>query len=346
MPEDDAKQKEFFARRIQAWYRHQRKQWYETHQEPKSFYVLKERSGYGLLKKEEVVKEHIASVLYRLLGIRTPEIRIVSYDDEPEKFSIASQYLNGYKDLYKILKRSSEKDAQHLLEQLDTASEQQERIALFQQHAKDINLGDREGLLVAAVCLMDFDVIGVGFSNIGYSGDKTNRLVKIDPAGMDYKTEIKEFIKSVSLDNELLLSDFSSKVCNDPKFTLVGNIHLLEFFSNLDKNQLIKKIKQLATISDDEIRRHIIRAEYQLLIEPAILETIAEAIIGRKAHLLSLVDTSKEKHCVKTLSLQPIFAKSKNFSKPVHTINRGNAKPVIVYKSEDDVVSSVNYYSL
>jgi ribosomal protein L23 len=346
-PTDDTK--DFFARRIQTWYRHQRKQWYASHEKPKSFYVLKEKSGYRLLTKEEVVKEHVASVLYRLFGIRTPEIRIVRYEEEPERVGIASQYIRGYKDLYKVLQVSSENGAQQLIDRLDKESDQTKRNVLFQEHVKGIHLGSRESLLVAAVCLMDPDVIGVGFSNMGYvcdGVDQKNHIVKIDPGCIDFKSDINQFIKDVSLVNEALLSDFSSKVYNDPKFERVGDMHLLEFFSGLDRLELIKNINALAVISDDEIRRHVIRPDYQLLIEPAILEKIAGSIIARKAHLLSLVESFEKKPFDKTLSLQPVFTDSTSFSEPVHTINRGNAHPVIVYKKEDDEVRSRCYYSL
>lgn len=335
------KEKDFFARRIQTWYRRQRDTWYDSHQYPKSFYVLKEKCGSEHLKKEAIVKEHIASVLYRLLGIRTPETRIVT-DDDNQIVGLISRYIPGYKDLEKIINEGGETSSEALINALDDEPTQSSRIAIFQNVLNKIPIAAKETLLIAAVCLMDPDIIGAGLSNIGGVWDpdkKQYEWVKIDPGSLDYHTGIEDFEKDVSLDNPILSTDFTSRVYNDPNFLSVGNLHLLEFFSDTDKEQLVEAAKMLLSVSDDEIKRHVIRQAYLDIVGPSMLNQITDSIIKRKKHLLSLLDLSDKPIMLKTVSLQPIFVKREVFSDPVHTIPRGNAQPSIVYCKEDEELS-------
>lgn len=345
MPEKD---RDFFASRIQTWYRRHRKAWYDTHRNPRQFYVLKEYCQSKPLSKEDIVKEHIASVIYRLLGIRTPEIRIV-LNDEKEIIGIASQYIKGYKDLDKIINEHADKTVNELVDELDAAPTQEERIRLFNETFSPVPIADRELLLLASVFLQDSDIVGVNFTNIGGRWNELTQQfewIKIDTGSLDYRSDIDRFKQDVSLRHQILSEGYTSRVYNDPDIILVGNVHLLEFFGDINQEKLIKQIESLANISDEEIKRHILRQEYASVVSQEMLNNIVDVLIQRKQHLLSLVKPPRSEAYSKKISLQPVFIERSAFSEPVHTIPRGNAKPSIVYKKEDDDVQATTYFSL
>lgn len=268
----------FYASSISFWYRHQK--------EKSQYYMIKDK-----LSNEELVSEHIANNLYRLFGVKTPASYIVKSVNSHQQtiYSLASEYISGYSDLRVHL---GGKDAISSIEDKETVKE---KIICFNEIVKQKNLNfiGKAQLLLASICLDDYDVLGVDFSNIGAVKMPNNelKLVNIDP-GQANITDNTSFEKNISLDNCLLKKELSSELLN--KDTIMGNRHFLEFFDELSHSEIQKALTFYKQISDEDIMKIVFRDEYLKLVDSSLLETIAKTIIERKAILVSLLPELKE----------------------------------------------------
>jgi hypothetical protein len=221
---------------------------------------------------------------------------------------------------------------------------QTDRNLLLSKRLKEKNLlFAKECLLVAAILLMESDLLGWGLSNLGAVSDPITSvytLVKIDPGAIDTSSPLSHFTDNISRDHKLLLKDFSSPVYNDPKKVGV-NLHLLEFFNDVREEEVNNAVLALHALTDDEIKRHILREDYYNLVEPAYLENICSTILERKNALLALYPSPVKVIKEIRQPLLPIFSERTSYSESVHTIERGNSTPIIVYKKEDEVSSSL-----
>lgn len=300
----------FFSNSVTFWYRHQKSK--------PQYYVLKKIND-----NQDLVREHIANNLYGLFGVRTPKCYIVKLNNS--NYALASEYIRGYADLCHYLGGDSVINSIFEKESIDA------RIAAFKTAtiSKNLNFIGKAQLLVAAICLDDMDVIGVSYSNVGAvkTADKTFKLINID-SGEANITKVSDFEADVSLDNVLLNSNFSNLFANSN--TIMGNMHLLEFFSDLSKADIKKALNVFCEISDLEIRKHIIREEYLELVEKDFLENIVSIIISRKNFLANLTNRKVLEIPAIKGKLNSVFKDVSQFSEPVASIDRGNSKPKLV----------------
>ncbi len=292
-----------------------------------ALYVLKEMWNQKPLTKEAIVREHIGSALYRLLGLTNPELRIVKKSTDGEtQYALASKIMSGYSDVRELL------GGDEAVSEIDEKETLEERIAKFQEIVKQrhIHFRHKERLLVAGAMLAEFDLLGRDYSNVGaiHKAKGQYELVKIDPGAVDLDTPLDEFKKKTHIKNLLLNEDFSLSFLNNPHF-LAGNHHFLEFFNDIDKDKMLEALSQLAQISDDEIRRHIVRDEYLELVSQSFLTDVADTMIARKNYMLSLVD-KQPVEVSKEYPLLPVMLPRFYLTDTIIRIHRGQANPKVV----------------
>ncbi len=201
------------------------------------FYIVKQKKGHSPLTGNNAVCAHIANQIYRLLGIYAPNLYIGYYQDN---LSLISQVLPRYKDLAEWL------DGKNPLKIINQQNNIDGCIAAYKNCEKKLLIDNKEALLAAAIILEDCDVIGASFRNIGLIEENgKHTIIKIDPdesifnpSYLNTDSVLKEFENQLSVDNPLLYKIFSiDRVYNNPN-CILGNLHLKEFFHNIDQQEL------------------------------------------------------------------------------------------------------------
>lgn len=295
------------------------------------YFIVKQKTGDDALTAKEAIRAHIANNIYRLFGVLTPELYIGEYQGN---LSLFSQVLPDYKDLAEWL--SGDKP----LQQVNQYSNVDACITAYEELERNLSIQNKEALLAAAIILEDGDVIGAGFRNIGLiEEDGEHHIVKIDPDDSIFDqsyantvSALSEFQSHLSTDNPLLYDIFSMTViCNNPK-SILGNLHLSEFFHSIDQARLISTFDKFIHLKNDDIKKLIFREEYIELLgsddAKNYLEHLCSIIIGKKEILQKLLNPNPK--TVETPDPSPVFMKDKEFSEPLETIPYGASKPVKV----------------
>lgn len=312
MPGTEVKENEY-ASKIAFWYKCAKRR------QRQPLYVLKKG-----LTPESTVKEHLASELFRIFGVKTPEVRIVrSLDERGVNYGLASQYLKGYRDLRLIIGGDA------AVEYIAEGESVTERVARYQKtiDSQGIRFSGLAEVVVANACLIDIDLIGRNYTNLG--GVKvsagTYQLVKIDPGEVNFNHD-ESYASKITLETPYLYPDFHEEIANSP--TIFGNLHFCEVLANVTKESIERALVRMQKISDAEIRRHILREEYLELVPRDYLEAVAAEIIARKNVLAALLP--EKIYEPMELPLAPIFLDNACLSTSYVRINRGNARPQVV----------------
>lgn len=304
---------------------------FRTAESSEQYYVVKQRKGEKLLTAEDVIRDHIANSIYRLFGVQTPDIYIGLYQG---RLSLISKVLPNYKDLVEWL------DAEDPIQEINQHNDVVACVTAYQQLEKELFIQNKEALLAAAIILEDSDVIGAGMRNIGLvENNGKHTIIKIDPDdsifGYSYSNlnkALDEFEANLSWNNSFVLTLFSvEKVSNNPK-SILGNLHLYEFFHGMDKDKLISAFEKFINIDDTDLKNLIIRKEYiDLLDSPGAqnyLEWLSSIIIGKKAILKKFINSPAKE--VGAPIPAPVFNPNIELSEPLEVIPYGASKPVKV----------------
>lgn len=307
--------KHHYARTIQFWFRH-------TKNRPK-YFVLKNK-----LSNEEIVTEHIAHRMYGLIGVKVPNCYIVKQQDG--EYALVSEYLHGYSDVLDLI------GGEEILEKLDKLKSVDERVKFFSENLtkKKLSFSGKEHLLVGSVFLTDHDVLGAGLTNIGGipSCKNTIQLVNIDPGEASILSNAT-FGEDISLEHRLLNRIYEAPLVNGP--SILGNMHYLEFFSDVSKANIIKAIQDLIAIPDEEIKRHFLREEYYELVSAEFIQLIVYNLIERKQFFSTLLKAYPTPE-YRQQPIDQIFIDGLNFSEPLKKIDRGAHRPNIVKYLEQE----------
>lgn len=327
--QSSSQSQDFYDSSISFWHKHQSAK-------PK-YYFMKDR-----LNNNELVSEHIANNLYRLFGVSCPASYISRSVNNgfQTNFALVSEQVSGYADLSVYL---GGKDA---ISSIADKKDVKDKIACFNDivKQKDLNFIGKAQLLVACICLDDYDVLGVDFSNIGAVKTAYNKLklINIDP-GQANIIDNSEFGKNISLDNKLLKKELSTDLLNID--TIMGNRHFLEFFGGLSQAEIQQALVIFNQISDQAIKQVVIRDDYLELVDSSLLGTIAETIISRKNFLASLVADLDLESSHQPISLENIFKDQNEFSDPITRIEIGNSRPKILRLKSKKTLETIDVKS-
>jgi hypothetical protein len=296
------------------------------------FYIVKQRQGHEDLTPEMAVADHISNAIYRLFGIETPDFYIGEYK---QQLSLFSRFLSdGYLDLKEWL------GGQEALDEINRHNNLVDCVDTYKKFEAPLSIIGKERLLASAIILEDTDVIGAGFSNIGLiKVNKQHKIIKIDPSHGIFNTPptlapklINDFGSELSNNNPLLYKTFSyDLLVNNPK-SILGNLHLCEFFHDIDKTKLNQRLLEFTSLSDDHIKELVIRPEYLEVLNSDdahdYLTNIANILIAKKnvlAKYLNLV----------TIEVQPpvlpdVFATNLELGETVEVMKHGASKPLKV----------------
>lgn len=308
------------------------------------YFVCKEsRAGQALLL-EELVVEHLANRIYRLFGVHVPPIYILHKKnaDKTLSLSIASQQLEGYRDLIDYLGEET-----HVLDSINTNNSEQDRQACLQAllDNKQIGFKGKNKLLVAAAILHDFDVVGVNFRNIGLNCDQDDHqscglheIINIDTGDISLTDDSESFDSMYDFDKPCLYSGFEMAIFNNPK-SLSGNLHLKDFFSGINKPALCNAAVEVIQTASVALESIVKREAYIKVLGEDKLNAIYDVLTARlKAMRAALPQQYQQQAAlnrpcstVSALILgSPIFRRREDFSQPLKRIEYGNAKPYVV----------------
>lgn len=310
------------------------------------YYVVKQKKGTEQLTALNAVHDHISNAIYQLFGVCTPDYYIGTYQ---KKLSLISNIMTGYKDLVEWLK--GDEDA---IEEINTHDKVEECIAAYKKLESGLSVQGKESLLAAAIILEDTDVLGAGLRNIGLIETAgKHKIIKIDPGNgiFDVSTEnidsaMKEFESDLSLDNPLIYKPFSYyRLFNNPK-SILGNLHLGEFFHDIDKDKLVSELAKFASLEDEFIKNLIVRDEYFELIsadkKKGYLEHLSDILIRKKAILKKVLKLPE----IKSTPPEPssIFINDIELSAPLEQIKHGASMPFKVKRINPTTDSLVTSY--
>lgn len=305
-----------------------------------AFYIIKQKKGHTPFTPFDTISAHLASCIYRLMGVATPEVYIGYYQNV---LSLISEVLPGYRDLEDWLEGDTPTNVINQSERLKDCIHEYKRLEA------PLNIINKEALLAAAIILEDSDVVGAGFRNIGLVQNFTHyRIVKIDPDeaifGWDpsiVKQELKNFNESLSWDQPLFSEHLSfARFTNNPA-SILGNLHLLEFFHDIDKDILQKAFTPFLQLTDTEIKDLVFRDEYLQVLgtktAPPQLQQAAQTLIAKRDILRHHTKfQALDSHSPPPLAT--VFAEGIRFSPPIAQMKYGASKPFKVKRLPEPTI--------
>lgn len=234
--------------------------WSERPEE--EFFVVKQKKGNEDFTPIHVLHDHLSNSVYRLFGVCTPNFYIGNYQ---KKLSLISNIMPGYKDLLEWLK-----GGEQALVEINTHQKLEDCVGAYIQSESGLSISGKEKLLAAAIILEDTDVIGAGFRNVGLiQTNDQHTIVKIDPSNSIFDVQadqiedaLSAFASSISLNNPLIYQQFTiSRIFNNPK-SILGNLHLCEFFHDIDKQKVLRALAEFAYLDESHIKNLVLRDEY------------------------------------------------------------------------------------
>jgi hypothetical protein len=298
------------------------------------YYIIKQKKGSEKLTEINVLHDHIANSIYQLFGVCTPNLYIGYYQ---KQLSLISSVLPGYKDLIEWF------SDENVLEEINQCQNVEACIAAYKKFESELSIHGKESLLAAAIILDDSDVLGVELRNIGLiQSNGLQQIIKIDPSDSIFTTTPKnidamlsEFEDNLSLEAPLIYNLFSfTRLYNNPK-SIVGNLHLSEFFHDIDKELLKYELAKFASFNDAFIKKMIIRDEYLELLsfenKELYLEHLANVLLRKKNVLKERLNLPQIQVILPELA--PVFIKDIVLSEPLEHIEHGASHPFKVKKT-------------
>lgn len=301
--------------------------WSEVPKE--EYFVVKQKRGNEDFTPIDVLHDHLSNSVYQLFGVCTPNFYIGNYH---KRLSLISNIMPGYKDLVEWLKGGEE-----ALGEINKHQKLEDCVDAYKQSESGLSISGKENLLAAAIILEDTDVIGAGLRNLGLvKSASKHKIIKIDPSNSIFEIRaeniedaIRSFESNLSLDNPLIYKPFTiSRIFNNPK-SILGNLHLCEFFHDIDKQKVLNELAKFAYLDEKHIRNLVLRDDYFELLsidkKNPYLEQLCNILLKKQAVLRKALHLEEIKY--NPPEPAPVFIGDIELSDPVERIMHGASAP-------------------